>query len=635
MKNEVKGKVAEIMKFKNFSYGLLTIILVLIFSACTKKKAEIIKGTFTYMPAFSLAKDDVFYYSDDYFMQSGKIENEHLITMSLALELSTFQVESDTWVRSVFEQIGFKDIVTYDMDGFKPQADSIGTAIAHKKIDGHEVVAVAIRGEKYGKEWEQNFWVGESGDASGFADASVKVRDRLLKYISDLGAKDVKIWIVGYSRSASVADLTGVHINKNLDLYKTAADDVYIFGFETPACSEDTTIYENIYDVINPNDFIPNFYPEDWGLHKNGKRIEICETVTIKTYFGLTGSAELDETDTGLFGKSTVNFLAGSLSREDYAQNVQGPLGKVFSIIFSKSDEDKDRCFKFFENELANAAKEYLENESVQTSIQSIFFHKFNRLYDKTGGFAIDILELARSKSTDFPFTDEEYETLKSNIIPLIRGLGPVITDDYFYLPEMTPEEYYKAYAPDSLLSESELAVKYGSDMGEKTGYSDVFYDEEYDSKPDYIDDYGAEYEAAYIKAYEESYKEGYELGLYHKEHLAEKAKIDGTKDGTDTGFAAGRDGDDFVPNNEYFWFDDSWMTEEYVEEYNKAYEKAYTTAYEEGKNSPERDLGLTLYSLYHFRTIVENAKTLISYHYPQVNLAHIQGRDSYYTEIK
>ena len=36
-----------------------------------------------------------------------------------------------------------------------------------------------------------------------------------------------------------------------------------------------------------------------------------------------------------------------------------------------------------------------------------------------------------------------------------------------------------------------------------------------------------------------------------------------------------------------------------------------------------------------HFRTIVENAKTLISYHYPQVNLAHIQSRDSYYTEIK
>ena len=116
---------------------------------------------------------------------------------------------------------------------------------------------------------------------------------------------------------------------------------------------------------------------------------------------------------------------------------------------------------------------------------------------------------------------------------------------------------------------------------------------------------------------------------------MAEKAKIDGTKDGTNTGFAAGRDGDDFVPYNEYFWVDDSWMTDEYVEEYNKAYEEAYITAYEEGKNSPELDLGLTLYSLYHFRTIVENAKTLISYHYPQVNLAHIQSRDSYYTEVK
>ena len=31
----------------------------------------------------------------------------------------------------------------------KPTKDTIGTAIAHKNIDGQELVAVAIRGSKY------------------------------------------------------------------------------------------------------------------------------------------------------------------------------------------------------------------------------------------------------------------------------------------------------------------------------------------------------------------------------------------------------------------------------------------------------------------------------------------------------
>ena len=56
-------------------------------------------------------------------------------------------------------------------DGGTP--DTIGTAIAHKKINDHDVVAIAIRGEKYEQEWVSNFIAGLSGDANGFADAAV------------------------------------------------------------------------------------------------------------------------------------------------------------------------------------------------------------------------------------------------------------------------------------------------------------------------------------------------------------------------------------------------------------------------------------------------------------------------------
>ena len=254
----------------------------------TEKPEDIIEGTFTYMPAFSPACEETFYYSDSYFSQSGTVYNEHLLSMSLCLELSTFQIRGDSWVRKMYEDIGFTDIETMDMtDGGTP--DTIGTAIAHKKINDHDVVAIAIRGEKYEQEWVSNFIAGLSGDANGFADAAQTVNDRIKDYIDNHNLDKVKIWMTGYSRSGSVADLSGAYINNHLNDYNTTADDIYIYMFETPNCSLDSTVYDNMYDVINPNDLIPNFYSEVWGFSKNGKRVEITESSTIMTYCGMPG----------------------------------------------------------------------------------------------------------------------------------------------------------------------------------------------------------------------------------------------------------------------------------------------------------------------------------------------------------
>ena len=49
-------------------------------NALTEKPEDIIEGTFTYMPAFSSASEEAFYYSDSYFSQSGTVYNEHLLT---------------------------------------------------------------------------------------------------------------------------------------------------------------------------------------------------------------------------------------------------------------------------------------------------------------------------------------------------------------------------------------------------------------------------------------------------------------------------------------------------------------------------------------------------------------------------
>ena len=108
-------------------------------------------GRFKYMPAFENETEEVYYYSDDYFMPSGTIYNEHLHAMSMNLALSTFEIRGSSYSKELFEKIGFKDFEAKDMNE-KPTLNTIGTVIGHKKIDGYQVVAVGIRGEKYDSE---------------------------------------------------------------------------------------------------------------------------------------------------------------------------------------------------------------------------------------------------------------------------------------------------------------------------------------------------------------------------------------------------------------------------------------------------------------------------------------------------
>ena len=238
------------------------------------------------MPAFEDETEEVYYYSDNYFKESGKIDNEHLLAMSYNLALSTFEIRGCSYSKTLLKDIGFKNFIAYDMKE-KPTLDTVGMVIATKKVGKNNIIAVAIRGEKYDSEWGNNFIVGESGDAKGFSDSSVKVIDRIKKYISDNNIDNVKLWITGYSRAGTIADLTGVYINKHLSEFNTTADDLYIYTFEAPAASIDDTIYDNIYTVRSVNDLIPFVYPKEWGFHTNGKIINIGDDKQkIATYKG-------------------------------------------------------------------------------------------------------------------------------------------------------------------------------------------------------------------------------------------------------------------------------------------------------------------------------------------------------------
>ena len=120
--------------------------------------------------------------------------------------------------------IGFQDITTYDMD--HTSLDTMGVILAHKSVNGKEVVAVALRGDKYEQEMAANLIAGTEGDITAFADAEALVESRVSAYLAEHGITSAKYWVTGYSRSGAVANLFGRELNKVPERFFTSADEI-------------------------------------------------------------------------------------------------------------------------------------------------------------------------------------------------------------------------------------------------------------------------------------------------------------------------------------------------------------------------------------------------------------------------
>ena len=632
---------------------LLLVLLCLLFLPIMVNAESVMTGKFSYMPAFENQKEEVYYYSDNYFKNSSKTDNEHLLAMSYNLALSTFEVKGCSYSKALLKDIGFKDFKEFDMEE-KPTLDTIGMVIAHKKVDGKNLIAVAIRGEKYDSEWGNNFIVGKNGDAKGFNDSSNKVINRIKKYIENNNLDNNKLWIVGYSRAGSISDLTGVYINNHLNDFDTTADDLFVYTFEAPAASLDNTTYDNIYTVINKNDLIPQVYPKNWGFHTNGKIISIGENQTITTYKGLLSQEEIDSIDVNTFLNDFFNWLPNRLSREEYSNYIEEPVSKILDIYFSKSEEDREKLLDFLTNEV--------KTEVVDTSgtvFLDIFERNSDSVYENISNRVIEAIENVENSDNAKVLTAEELQIIKDSIFPILRVLGPVIVDDYYYFDGIDYDDYYAKYYPQFVMDDTEYAYLSGKETGFSRGYSDAEYDDlEDNSVPDWMfqDSDTDEYKANYTRGYQETYSDGYALGLSHKSDISAKGKYDGTKAGKEIGYRAGSEGEANTPNPEDYYSVPYWIgtetecdydldeyceperiyseedlenLEKYKANYYEGYIEGWNEGYPVGQNDGP-DKGMEL-SMYHFATILKNVSTLMTSHHPQENLKFIQALDSYY----
>ena len=264
-----------------------------------------------------------FKYSDDFFANPSSQYNPSLAVASYGLincsgnyESGTIE-ESDKWIKELMlNQFEFQN---YEQIGYRVKTtdESIGATIATKEIylqsEKTTLICLPIRSFSYNNEWTDNMFVGDGSsndirtitssfdskqytfenkyhNHAGFCLSAMVVLNFLRQYIEKYNITGkVKIWLAGYSRGGAVANVTAALLDRaiyenNLNEYlgddiqcDISHDDIYAYTMGTPqGASEDqnpsprSAIYNNIFNLINPNDIVTQIPLRQWGFTRYG-----------------------------------------------------------------------------------------------------------------------------------------------------------------------------------------------------------------------------------------------------------------------------------------------------------------------------------------------------------------------------
>ena len=238
----------------------------------------------------------------------------------------------------------------------------------------------------------------------GFAMGRDQVLDYLRAYIAETGITGrVKLWISGYSRSASVANMVGGMLDDGCSLgarVSLSPHDLYCYCYEPPmGATKDEVqgrVYENIHNIVNTNDLVTYVAFDSWDFARYGvdrvvptkgdanylnyKAKMLSEFYRIPNnggniywpdHFQAWGIDPKDITSGDLGKIFKVNMTQEEFyadlceaittclvsSRQDYADNLQDYLIALLGDIFGAADRDTSGVAESFAKKVQDNAK--------------------------------------------------------------------------------------------------------------------------------------------------------------------------------------------------------------------------------------------------------------------------------------
>lgn len=322
------------------------------------------------------------YYSNNYFAKSAYEYNPSLATMSICYAMSAFgsSKESSYENKSInavnlLKDIGFpeENIKTNSWFKVKPTTDSIAAIAGSKKVkfadEEFTLIALAVRGGGYEREWSSNFTIGTAGQHEGFNEAKNNIISFLQDYVSSLNITgNVKFWITGYSRAAATANLVGGAIDSGTIIGSELSytnDDVYVYTFETPAGALTSEVkfnptYNNIFNILNLSDPVPYVAPAAMGFGRYGVDRYLPSAASTATTYDSKKDAMLKVFNSL---ESTDTYIVDDFQMKKIQLKNWLPFGKKISYV----QDDKDNPFSqgvFLSNYVTILSKEFIKSRS-------------------------------------------------------------------------------------------------------------------------------------------------------------------------------------------------------------------------------------------------------------------------------
>ncbi len=289
-------------------------------------------------------------WDDTWFSTASSTYNHSLATTAAAF--STLAYANATIIRDGISKFGFA-LDDIRADAFVGGDGPIGFFFASKMLtDGVRLVVIAVRGTANEAEWLSNMDIsgGAAGIAvhKGFDRAEQNVRSSLTTWLSGKGISPAtaKFIVTGHSRGAAVANLLASRI---VSFLGTPAQNVYAYTFATPNVFIDTTASNTIFNIINPEDFVPRIPLELWGFGKNGTQLILPSSSNREPLEWATLHSAMNGIFRELTGVDHTSFIGGTSETDGFVELLAGYAPSLSDFYYRRSQGDEgitlNECF--------------------------------------------------------------------------------------------------------------------------------------------------------------------------------------------------------------------------------------------------------------------------------------------------
>ena len=326
-------------------------------------------------------------FDDNFFKEDAKTFNKELAMLSLA---NTFAASDSMFIEEFYGRLKFDTNIKYTNYGITPTEDTVGYSIAHKQIGEYDLLAISVRGFNYGKEWANNFLIGEEGNHYGFEARANEIYNDLKIELEVRNYENVKLWITGYSRGGGISNVLS-HKILSSDEIDIAPEDMYVYTFEAPRglTEENAVAYENVHNVINKADLITYVAPEQYGLYRCGVDVQIYtadsnisrllydldKDIVFPTFTATTDYDDEQGMIEWLFAQLTADGKEADASmhtREDFVNNYQTAISYMLGFFFSLPNATSNKLMDKLSNATLTEMLSLLSDDGIYNFIKPV-----------------------------------------------------------------------------------------------------------------------------------------------------------------------------------------------------------------------------------------------------------------------